>query len=60
MKHCRTCEHWQSTRPWKGNCAKHPWARDKYSEDATCDQCPDYQERDLTRYMAPAQKEATR
>jgi len=27
---------------WKGNCWKHPWEKDKYSQEATVGDCPDY------------------
>jgi len=27
---------------WKGNCWKHPWQKDKYSQEASVPDCPDY------------------
>lgn len=43
--HCRNCAHWASTYRWQGNCGKHPWPRDKYSEDATANGCPHYEDK---------------
>lgn len=34
MKLCRECEHWFTTKQWKGNCREHPWEKDQYSETA--------------------------
>jgi hypothetical protein len=42
MNLCRNCVYWHSTRQWKGNCKKHPWPKDRYSEDAHVINCPDY------------------
>lgn len=38
MRKCRVCESWFTTpdmQVWKGNCSKHPFKKDKYSETAT-------------------------
>jgi len=37
--------YWQQTSQGKGNCTKHPWYRDKYSEDATTNRCEDYRDK---------------
>jgi hypothetical protein len=42
MQLCRNCESWQTTSQWKGKCEIHPWKKDKYSEDASVPDCPDY------------------
>ena len=45
MRKCRDCEYWFTTsdmQVWKGNCKKHPFEKDKYSEDASVPECPDY------------------
>ena len=34
-RYCSNCKEWLSTDVWKGNCRLHPWAKDKYSMDAT-------------------------
>lgn len=35
MIRCYTCIHWRWVGARKGNCNKHPWAEDKYADDAT-------------------------
>lgn len=45
MRMCRNCDHWEATYRWKGNCRKRRWPRERYSEDATACQCPDYEDR---------------
>ena len=42
MKLCRNCDEWYTTSPWMGNCRKHPWEKDRYSQDASAYGCPDY------------------
>jgi len=42
MRLCRDCEQWHTTKQWRGNCWKHPWERDKYSETASVPDCRDY------------------
>jgi len=39
---CRDCEYWFTTQQWKGNCRKYPFEKDKYSEEATRFNCPDF------------------
>ena len=56
MKRCYTCEHWHTTRAWRGNCRKHPWSEDRYSQDATAGDCPDYVDR-YAKYQVAAKKE---
>jgi hypothetical protein len=58
MKHCRDCIQWYYTSQWKGNCARHPWYKDKYSEDATADGCEDYIDKRLAESAKEALKEA--
>jgi hypothetical protein len=38
MPLCRNCEHWRDTLQWRGNCSRHPWEHDKYSEEAEPEQ----------------------
>jgi len=52
---CRNCEYWYTTLQWKGNCLKHPWERDKYSEDALVNGCPDYEDK-LAKYKTTSLK----
>lgn len=42
---CRNCIHWRATLQWKGNCLKHPWEKDKWSETASANGCPDYKDK---------------
>lgn len=42
IRFCRNCIQWHTTRAWKGNCWKHPWKKDKYSQEASTGDCPDY------------------
>jgi hypothetical protein len=42
---CRNCIQWRDTQRWKGNCNKHPWEHDRYSQDATATGCEDYANR---------------
>jgi hypothetical protein len=30
---CRNCEQWFTTSQWRGNCRKHPFEKDKYSQE---------------------------
>ena len=32
---CRNCESWYTTQQWMGNCKKHPFEKDKYSQECT-------------------------
>jgi hypothetical protein len=41
-KYCRHCTEWRSTYAPKGNCNKHPWEHDRYSQDASANGCEDY------------------
>jgi hypothetical protein len=50
--HCRNCAHWASTYRWQGNCSKHPWPRDKFSEDATANGCGDYEDKQVQYRVA--------
>lgn len=56
IRHCRNCLEWRDTYPWKGNCNKHPWKNDKYSEDASANGCEDYVDR-YTKYQMASSKE---
>lgn len=49
LKFCRDCIHWQTTSGWKGNCTKHPWPKDKYSQDASPNtmECIDYEDKQI-------------
>ena len=49
IRFCRNCEHWHTTRVWKGNCRKHPWDKNKYSQEARVSGCPDYVDK-YTKY----------
>lgn len=51
------CQHWQTTYEWKGNCRKHPWTRDRYNQDATTGDCPDYEDR-IQQYAVAGRKGA--
>jgi len=42
IRFCRNCIQWHTTRAWKGNCREHPWESDKYSQEASAGDCPDY------------------
>jgi len=42
MRLCRDCEQWHTTKQWRGNCWKHPWERDKWSETASVPECRDF------------------
>lgn len=53
--HCRNCEEWKRTVLWKGNCKKHPWKKDRYSEDAEPNQ--DCKGKDYVDKYAKYQKE---
>jgi len=46
---CRNCEHWETTAQWRGNCRKHPWEKDRWSEDASAEGCRDYVDK-LAKY----------
>lgn len=54
---CRNCEYWQPTQQWRGNCRKHPWEQDKYSDVATVYGCKDYVDKHA-KYQVAAKKEA--
>lgn len=47
MKWCRNCTWWTYTGDFKGNCQKHPWDHDKYSQDADAESCPHYQDKSI-------------
>jgi hypothetical protein len=34
IMNCRNCLEWYSTALWRGNCRKHPWEKDRWSEHA--------------------------
>lgn len=55
IKLCRTCDQWHTTSQWKGNCKKHPWEKDKWSETASpvTSGCQDY----TPKILVAAQKE---
>ena len=42
IKFCRNCENWHTTSQWQGNCIKHPWENDKWSQGTTTGGCTDY------------------
>jgi small-conductance mechanosensitive channel len=54
---CRNCIEWRDTQQWKGNCNKHPWEHDRYSQDATATGCEDYLDK-YAKYQAASAKEA--
>jgi len=35
IKFCRNCEHWKTTDQWQGNCKKHPYEKDQWSQSAS-------------------------
>ncbi len=56
MNLCRNCEHWYSTFVWRGNCNKHQWIKDKYSQDAEPGDCRDYVDK-YEKYKLASAKE---
>jgi hypothetical protein len=42
IKHCRSCVHWRWTSAHRGNCKKHRWPKDQWSQSATAGSCKDY------------------
>lgn len=54
IKFCRNCIYWETTSNWRGNCGKHPWEDDKYSQDASPNTmgCRDYTERQIKMLLA--------
>ena len=52
MKLCRNCEEWYTTSQWMGNCKKHPWEKDRYSQDASAYGCPDYVDKSIKYQVA--------
>ena len=56
MRRCYTCRYWYTTQAWKGNCRKHPYARDRYNQDAATGDCPDYEDK-MKEYAVAGKRE---
>jgi len=42
---CRNCTEWRDTGIWQGNCDKHHTKRDRWTEEADANHCPDYKDK---------------
>ena len=57
MIKCRNCEYWRTTAQWRGNCQLHPSEKDRWSEDASANRCPDYVDK-YAKYKVGAKEES--
>lgn len=54
--YCRNCVEWRDTAAWRGNCNKHPWEHNRYSQDAVANGCEDYVDK-YAKYKVASRQE---